>query len=366
MRYRDVELYYQLSLDDVGTKIIDLKTTDPISAIRLDFEATNGNVSNKSNFIHDIITKIELVDGSDQLRSVNMKQAQAAQFYITGKMPYVRVEENGGGTNNEQLILFFGRYMWDREYYLDLAKFQNPQFKLTTNIAAIRAADVDGYLADSIKVTITMHVIEDGADASKGFFMQKEVYSFTSGTSGDEHVSLPLDYPYVSLMLRAFTQGNDIDENIDNLRISCDAGKFIPVDKKVKKIYQMNEEDMGPGEVRYYLTRADDEDVYHILSHDPQVSVMPRDGANIVNVYFSWSGQFHIRVYEADGSTENTAKALSFIAKGGAPHHTVWHPFGLLADPLTYFNPKDWVDIDLVLHQAAAAVCQVVLTQLRT
>ena len=365
MKYRDVELYYQLTLDDVGTRPLDLKTTDPVSAIRLDFEAKNGGTSNKSNFISDIITKIELTDGSDQLLSINMKEGQAAQFYKTKKMPYIRPEEHADGQNNEQVVIFFGREMWDKEYYMDLTKFSNPQLKISTNIAAIRAAGADAYLAGGIKVTITLHVIEEGALPAKGFFMQKEIYSFTSGTSGDEHISLPVDYPYASLLLRSYIAGNDIDENISNLRLSCDAGKFVPIDKKVKKIYQMNEEDIGPGEVRYYLFRKDNEVVYHVLNHDPQVSVMPRDGANICNVYFSWSGNFTLRVYDSGGSAVTSEKMLSFIAKGGAPHSTVWHAFGLLEDPETYFDPKEWNDLDLVLAQSAAAVCQVVLTQLR-
>jgi len=366
MRYRDVELYYQLSLDDVGTKQLDLKTTDPISAIRLDFEATNGSTSNKSNFINDIITKIELTDGSDQLLSMNMKQAQALQFYKTGKMPYMRPGESPNGTNNEQVVIFFGRKMWDSQYYMDLTKFSNPQLKITTNIAAIRATGVDAYLADSIKVTITLHVIEEGAQASTSFFMQKEVYSFTSGTSGDEHVGLPMDYPYVGLLLRAYAQGYDVDENITNLKLSCDAGKFIPIDKKVKKIYQMNEEDIGPARIRYYLYRKDNETVYHVLNHDPIVSVMGRDAADIINVNTCWSGAFKLRFYDDAGAAVTSEELLPFMVTAGCPHATIWHPFGLLQEPETYFNPGEWKDIDLLLTQAVAAVCQIVLTQLRT
>jgi hypothetical protein len=116
MKYRDVELYYQQTLDDVGTKIIDLRTTDPISAIRLTFFGTNGGTTNKENYLNDVITKIELVDGSDQLLSVSMKEAQAIQYRRMGKMPFMRPGESPGGAQEEQAMILFGRHLWDKEY----------------------------------------------------------------------------------------------------------------------------------------------------------------------------------------------------------------------------------------------------------
>jgi hypothetical protein len=366
MKYRNVELYYQLALDDTSTKIIDLKTTDPISAIRLDFEASNdSDTDNKSNFINDIITKLELVDGSDQLLSLNMKQAQALQFYNTGKAPYIRPGETAGGTQNEQVLLLFGRYLWDPTYYMDLTKFTNPQLKITTNIAAVRAAGDDGYESGSIKLTLTLHVIEEGAEAAAGFFMQKEVYSFTSGTSGDEHVDIPRDYPYAALLMRAYTAGNDIDENIKNLKISCDAGKFIPIDKKVKKIYQMNEEDLGPMRLRYYIYRQDAETVDHIINHDPIISLVPTAEGHIAMASWSWSGRFLLQLNNHDGTAISADEKLLLMVEGGCPHSTIYLPFGLLGDPATYFDPKEFGDIDLVLEQAAASTVQLVLMQLR-
>ena len=365
MKYRNIELYYQQTLDNVGTKIIDLRTTDPISAIRLNFSGTNDATHNKSNFINDVITKIELVDGSDQLISMTMKEAQALQYRLTGKMPHMRPGESGGGGQEESVTLMFGRYLWDPEYYMDLTKFRNPQLKITTNISAVRTTGTNSYATGTLKVTIDLLVIEEGAAAAKGFLMQKNIYGFTSGTSGDEHVDMPLDYPYVGLMVRAYAVGMDIDENIKKIKINCDAGKFIPIEKQVKDLYRWEEEELGAAELRYFLYRKDNETVYHVLNHDPIVSVIGRDAADIINVNTCWSGAFVLRFYDIAGAAITTEELLPFIVKGSCPHSTVFMPFGLLSDPATYFDPKTFGDIDLVIEQDNVSAVDIILCQLR-
>ena len=366
MKYRDIELYYQQSLDDVGTKIIDLRTTDPISAIRLGFTGTNGSTSNVDNRLNDVITKIELVDGSDQLLSLSLKEAQALEFRRKGKMPFMRPGELASGAQEEAVLLIFGRSLWDPEYYMDLTKFRNPQLKITTNIAAIRAAGVTGFLSGSLKVTIDLHVIQEGAPASKGFFMAKNVYGFTSGTSGDEHIDMPMDYPYAGLMIRAFIAGNDVDENISKIKINCDAGKFIPLEKYVKDVYKQEEQDRGPGMLKYWIYRANNDVVTHDLNHDPVISLVPTAYNRVFGVGYSWSSRFSLYLLDNAGAGVTAKEQLLLTVLGSCPHSTIYVPFGLMPEPATYFDPKVFGDIDLVLTQAAVSAVDVVLLQLRS
>lgn len=365
MKYRDVELYYQQALDDVGTKIIDLRTTDPISAIRLQFFGTNGASYCRDNRLNDVITKIELVDGSDQLLSLTLKEAQALEYRRTGKMPYMRPGEKASGGQEESCLVLFGRRLWDPEYYMDLTKFRNPQLKITTNIAAVAAASATAFLTGSLKVTIDLLTIQEGAAAAKGFMMAKNVYGFTSGASGDEHIDMPIDYPYVGLMVRAFVVGNDVNENISRLKLNCDAGKFIPVDKYVKDIWKTEEQDLGPAELRYNIFRAHDATVTHDLNHDPVVSVIPISAGLIANIGWSWSSRFYLSLSTHAGATQTDAVELGLIVKGACPHSTIHIPLGLRDEPETYFDPKKFGDIDLVLTQAAASAVAVILEQLR-
>lgn len=365
MLYRKHEEYYQLALDDVGTKIIDLHSASPISALRLTFVGTNGSSYNKDNRLNDVITKIELVDGSDQLMSLSLKEAQALEFRRTGKMPFMRPGEKNGGGQEEAVMLLFGRALWDNELYLDLTKFKNPQLKITTNIAAVRAAAADGFVAASLKVTIDMYLIEEGAGSAAGFMMAKNVYGFTSAAAGDEHIDMPTDYPWVNLMVRAFLAGNDVDENISALKINCDSGKFIPISKKVKDIYKAEEQDLGPALLKYWLMRKNGETVTHDLNHDPIIALCPTLTNRIASCGYSWSSRFSLFLTDAAGAAITTEEEVIFHVHGSCPHSSVNVPFGLRDDPATYFDVSKYGDIDLVLTQAAASAVSVVLEQLR-
>lgn len=365
MKYRSHEEYYQLTLDDVGTKIIDLKASSPVSAIRLTFLGTNGATSCKDNRLNDVITKIELVDGSDQLLSLSLKQAQALEFRRTGKMPFMRPGEKASGGQEEGCMLLFGRALWDPELYLDLTKFKNPQLKITTNISAVAAASATAFLSGSLKVTMDLYLIEEGAQPAVGFMMAKDIYGFTSATSGDEHIDLPTDYPYVNLMIRAYTAGNDVDENISDLKIDCDSGKFIPIDKKVKDVYKREEQDLGPCHLKYWLFRENGETVYHDLNHDPIISLLPVAAKRIAGCTYSWSGRFVLTYYDDTGAAVTAEDEILMVVHGSCLHSTVNVPFGLREDPASYFDPTMFGDIDLVLTQAAASAVSVVLEQLR-
>lgn len=370
MRYRTVELFYEQALDDTGTKPIDLKTTDPITAIRLEFKGVNGTDPNLYNWMNDVISKIEIVDGSDQILSINMKHGQALQFVNTGKTPYMRMEERPSGGVAEQCLIRFGRFMNDPLYYLDLTKFTNPQLKITTAGLTPNASGSGGFLAGSYKVTINLHVIEEGAQPSAGFMMYKEFFSFTAATSGDEHIALPQDYPYVGLLMRAFYIENDIHETINRLKISCDTGKFIPIDKKVHDIYRMNEEDYGPLELRMQLHRANGETVYHPLQMEPVAILMADQSTCVLKAMYQWSGYFELEVVDVSGNAITASRWIRAIIQGGSLHSTIYLPFGILTEPNTYFDPKIWADIELILTQGCPAgelgAVSLVMQQLRS
>jgi len=365
VKYRNVELYYEQTLDDVGTKIIDLRTSDPISAIRLDFKGTNYTDHNKDNRLNDVITKIELVDGSDQLLSLSLKEAQALEFRRTGKMPFMRPGELASGGQEEQCLILFGRALWDPEIWLDLSKFKNPQLKITTNIAAVRAAGAAGFLSGSLKVTIDLLIIQAGASPATHFMMAKNIYGYTSSVSGDEHIDMPVDYPYVGLMVRAFLAGNDVDENISELKIDCDAGKYIPIDKHVKDIYKAEEQDLGPVMLKYWIYRKNNDVVTHDLNHDPVISLLPTAYNRVFGCGYSWSSRFSLYLLDNVGAAVAAEEQLLLTVHGSCLHSTIHLPFGLRADPATYFDPTAFGDIDLVLTQAAASAVSVVLEQLR-
>jgi len=366
MKYRRNELYHQQTLDDTGTKIIDLNFKDPLSAIGLQFVGTNGGTHNKSNWMSDVVTKIEIIDGSDVLLSLSLKQAQALQAYKTGKMPYIHFEEKASGTGKDEVMLLFGRYLWDGEYYLDLTKFSNPQLKITTDEDVIRAMGATGWLSGSFKVSITAFIIAEGAAAAKAFFMQKEVYNFTSATSGDEHIDLPRDYPYVGLMVNSTIKQSDIYELISKMKISCDSDKFVPVDQYTHHYMEQFENLVDPLSMRSWLFRKDGEEPQFPIYYNPRANLMAGARTSLGSGWM-WSGNMNLLMsLVSDGSAISSEEGIWAHITGSSLHCSLYVPFGSMENPDSYFSVADWNEIKLILTQAAAGTVKIVLQQLRT
>lgn len=364
MKYRDNEVYHELALDDTGTKQIDLNFNDPLSALTFQFLGTNGGTSNKDNWMSDVITKIELVDGSDVLCSASLKQLQALHAYQTQQMPYINYEEGASKCGRDEVTLFFGRWLWDTLYFMDLRKFSNPQLKITTDEDVIRAMGATGWLSGSFKVSIVAHVMEDDALASQGFFMNKEIYNFTSGTSGNEYVELPRDYPYAGLMVMSTIKQSDIYELIDTLKISCDSDKFVPVDRYIHDLLREYEHQNPPLDLRCVFYRAGDEEPQFPIYYNPRASLLCSAKGNIAASGWQWSGNMNLMLVDDDGAAASAQQVWAHIV-GTSPHCSVLHRFGILNDPATHFDPTMWKKVELILHQAAAGAVKIVLQQLR-
>ncbi len=80
---------------------------------------------------------------------------------------------------------------------------------------------------------------------------------------------------------------------------------------------------------------------------------------------WSWATRFYLSLLTHAGASQTDAVDILMTVKGACPHSTIYVPFGLPLEPATYFDPKVFGDIDLVLTQAAASAVAVVLNQLR-
>jgi len=365
MRYRDNELYHDLGLDDSGTKIIDLNFNDPLSAISFLFYGKNGGTSNKKNSMHDIVTKVEIVDGSDVLLSLSLKELQALHAYQTGVYPYSLHDENADADSKDHVTLFFGRWLWDSEYYMDLSKFANPQLKITTDEDVIRAMSATGFLTGSLDVSIVAHIMEDEALSSKGFFQNKEIYSFTSGTSGNVYIELPRDYPYASLIIHSTIRGSDWHELISNVKLSCDSDKFIPFDRNGKDISETYELQNAPFQMRGKFFFKNGETIQFPLYYNPRIHVMVGAGKSNPGCSWIWSGNAAMGLWAEDDSAVTSEQSLSAMIFGTDPHCSMIHKFGVFNDPSGYFDPTLWKEVQLTLTQAAAGAVKIVLQQLR-
>jgi len=368
MKTRDAVLLYQNTETDTETEILDLDVVNPISELNMEVECTNGATSNEDNFISDIVTKVELVDGSEVLESLNMSQLEALHFYHTGITPTLFPSEWAGGIQRHNASIYFGRYLWDRDYAFNAPSFKNPQLKVTFNKAAIRAASATGFATgDNIKLTVVAKIMEDVPAPGK-FFMQKQINSFTSVASGDTRIELPTDYSYRMAMLRLWLEGSDIDEIISDVKLTCDTDKFIPLNRKVKQLDAEAFAMFGRVALKHDVLRANGGIVRLLCNKEPDYTpkFWSNSAGRMVNIINPWSSEVTIGLFTDATTADTTARSITGIETGHALHATLPIPFGRLGYPEDWFNPKDYGKVELVLTQAAAsAVCEVVLEQVR-
>ena len=368
MRIRDGVIEYQKTITDTETLTKDINIPDPISAFYIEVECTNGATSNKGNFISDIITKIEVVDGSDVLASLSMAQLEALYFYKTGRMPVMFPSAFASGVQRHGCYLLFGRYLWDPMFCLVPTKYRNPQIKITANKAAIRAASATGFATgNNILVTIVAKIFEEGA-APVGHLMAKQVDSFTSVASGDKRIELPTDYVYRLLMPRFWVQLSDIDEVITDLKLTCDTDKFIPFNRKVKQLDAEAFAAFGLGRIKHDIFAQHQIAFRLIFNKEPWYTPLSWEDATpeIIGDRYFWSSEGKLDITDNAGAVVSSDMKISGMEEGHSPHATLPVIFGRFMEPDTWFNPQTYGKIELVMTQGvASAVCEIVLEQVR-
>jgi hypothetical protein len=367
MKTRDAILEYQKTLDDTGTLIKDLTLTDPVSAFYLEFEGTNGATSNKGNFLSDVITRIEVVDGSTVLYSLSLAELEALQWYKTYRTPALFPSEWLSGKQRHGVYLLFGQYLWDSDFNMDFRRYKNPQLKITTNIAAIRAAGATGFLSGYLKATIVAKVME-GAPGAGAYLMAREVETFVSAASGEKRIELPTDYPYRMLMLRAWLQQSDIDEIISDVKLTLDTDKFIPFNRKVQQLDAEALQEWGVSRLKHDIFCSDNEAVrlFHNKEPDCRIYDVHATTPDIVGIIYQWSSEVKPTLNDAGGAQDTTDRNLTMVEEGHALHATLPITFGPVYDPSTWFDPKPYQKMELVLTQATASgACAVVSEQVK-
>ena len=367
MRYRDAVIETGKTLDDTGTLVKDMAIQDPVSAIELEFHATNYSDGNDDNFISDVITKIEIVDGSDVLYSVNQSELEALHFYKTGRTPVLFPSEWISGQQRHACLLLFGRHLWDKEYAMDFTRYRNPQLKITSNLAAIRSVGSLGFTTNTLTANIVAKVMEDMPAKPTKYLMNKEIITWTSGTSGDKRIDLPRDYVYRMLMARLWVEGSHIAEVVTNLKLTCDTDKFILFDRNLHRVDEEAFMRFGRCTLKHDCYRHHGEDIRTLCNRENDLQMQFADDTTSGIAYqrWAWCSQVRVQMYETGGAIEYDDRKLTCIESGHALHATLPIPFGEMDDPETWFDPTKYGKVEWVGTEGVAAACALVLEQVR-
>ncbi len=217
---RVVEILPGEAADTAAVKTIDLNITEPISRIAIQFKGTNNN-SVPTAHPAKMISKIELVDGSDVLYSLSGIEAQALDYYHQGKMSNDFLVYSNDIMAIPVYFMHFGRFLWDKQIALDPKKFTNLQLKITHNKAN------GGSTPDAGNLKVFGWVFGEGEAQPDSFFMQKEIFTYSLVNSAVEFVDLPIDHTYRKLMIQSLAAEKAPYQQFNKLKLGVDHDKKI-------------------------------------------------------------------------------------------------------------------------------------------
>jgi len=368
MRPRDSVIQDTLTLTDSETKVIDINVNRPITAIQVMYRAQNGSTTNLSNWLHENISKIELVDGSEVLFSLSAEQCQGLAFYGHNVVPRNYLREDPSQNQYSDCWIMFGRYLYDQIYALDPAKHTNPQLKLTHNLATIRAVDVDGFTTNTCAIRVVAKLMEE-APAPLGFLMSKEHYNYDTGSSSlRKYLDLPNDHPYRMLAARVHVENKQGHEILQEIKLNIDQESYIPFDLTGSDLANIGLALRGYAQAAYLL-RAKHNSTHDLILYNGGRHGQALTGGNNPILYTPHGGGNRVTVSAWDCSEDanyDTYASLFFEHRGTCFQDLLVYHFGRIDEPADWLDVSGFGSIRLeALTEGWSAAASVILQQLK-
>lgn len=339
MRTRKAFLANRSVLADSGEVATDINVRDPITAITLEFRATNGATNNQDAPLCRCIESIEVVDGSDVIYSLDGYLALAYNVETQGGFSRQVISESPNVVQTFYVEIPFGMFRGDVSRSLDTARFVNPQIRVKWNLAAVRAVGATGFVSGTLRYTVVADVME-GVTAPQGILVAKEHYSWATVSGGVEYIDLPNQYPIRGMLLRVSDAGNSLSGCVNHLKVNCDVDAYVPIDMMMSDLFTHYLVGRGPYGYKHTLHRAN-ADVLAFVVKEAEVVGLSVDA--ILNVWAAYEntgvGQGALLLHEVYTTTvtEHRARTVDTEITAGvvgfAPWSTVLIPFGAGRDP---------------------------------
>lgn len=353
MNYRLANILAEESIDTAATKTLDINLADPISRIVIQAKGTNSSGVPTAHPAK-MISKIELVDGSDVIFSLSGVEAQALNFHNSGKMPHTVLNYVNDVSVIATYHLDFGRFLYDPLLALDPRKFVNPQLRITHNKA------LGGSAPDAGKLYCYAHIFDDKEVSPEGFLMSKEQYSFSITASATEHIDLSVDHPYRVLMIMSMAAALQPWQQFNTVKLDQDNGRRIIINgEKTSDLLKLFAQWPSFSE-NIIATMKNGTTVAFCSASYNREGVLVGVGAD-ADAYITetWGGSISM--------TDGAACTVTCVVDGEAPHGSLAIPFGMQGDPADWFDVSEVgsLKLDLAASADGSGTTEIVSQQLR-
>ena len=297
MNYRIAQMQDNVNVLSVNPPAEDITYTDIVSRFAIVMGVKNPTAVGAGYLDHmsSILTKVEIVDGSDVLVSLTGKRLLGMNFWDKKGKLY---NKTTGQYNTSGRVMFdidFGRYLWDPVLGFDATKFKNPQLKLTFDDTVYHAS------VQSLTYDLYAYLFDEKRPTPSGFLMRKEVETWTPTANAWKTVDMPTDYPYRQLFIYGYGTAKGIPHAVEEFVLSENLDKRKPIEIYTKDLMYLlgSEYDM----FREYIESGDTATSFYVVFSEDMRALMNANTATAVGI-------------GADGN-----KLTVTPAAGGDTHH---------------------------------------------
>jgi len=213
--------------NEKSTVVIDLPGSNILSALTLNVEVTNGATAG-DKYIQQGIKKVEVIaDGSMEIVSLDGDELFLVSSVLSKHTVPNNITKNANATQRVTLLIPFGRYPGDPDYYLDCGKFTSLELRITFDYTVGDTGIVD----ESLYLEVIGLMAMEGAPApQRGYFKTSRKVAFTTVASGDKVIDLPRKNLYRKLAIAVIGETEAVSEGIERYQFDVNnAEKIIEV-----------------------------------------------------------------------------------------------------------------------------------------
>lgn len=345
-----------------GTATYDLPESGFIPEIVVRAFSTPTASTNPALPLNDAITKIEIVDGAEVIKSLDGNQVRALQMIHDRKSLVLTDTDDNAAEGYGDFKLIFAKKLNGTSYCPDFSRFANPQIKISWDYSAtsVKGASYDADASPAMKFTILAKVVRGaGHGYTHGYLKSSSIKTITQAASTTSVVEIPRGEPLVGIMVDAGYDALDFTEDVEKLKLDFDNGAWVPMELYEEEVQTaMDMWFNGPFSVKFRKDLQDSVELDTHMGYVSDISILPLFDDSIATAYPSApKGIETVNAY----STETPAALAAYSqfcieANGFIPFNCFYVPMGAILNGMA-----DTVDttrygrVDLELTSGASA-----------
>lgn len=355
MNHRHVTLLPAKAITADAVETIDLDIGDPLSGIMVNYKGLNAS-NTPTEHPAKLITKAEIIDGGFVIASLSGMEGQALNYWMDGVQP-INIHNY---VNDEyctcNFFIPFGRWLWDPDLALLPSRFHNPQLRVTVDLNGGGSAPDAGILE------VYGFAFQDKKITPAGYLRNIRWRSYSLVSSAYENVELPTDDIIKMLIVLSSARTKQPYEQFNEIRLSEDADKQIPIDQNTSDLIKYVHLDRGPIHEHVRGIGTTTAVAYYFMpTYETGMQAMTDN--SVADYAFATEGYGgKISIDMATGSN------FAGLVRGYCPHGSVGLRFGDDWDPMDWYDARGKKLVARIKAGSsilASSTCELVLQTMR-